>query len=82
MFTSTRLKKIHNCHISKILILHNLAQFKLDASGNVTIQQVIDIFTSFARNVPLWPTHKLEDDEMLKISGDVTRLSLKFCTSL
>ena len=48
MFTSIRLKKIHNCHISKILIIHNLAQFKLDASGNVTIQQVIDIFTSFA----------------------------------
>ena len=44
------------------LILHNLAQFKLDASGNVTIQQVIDIFTSNARNVPLWPTHKLEYD--------------------
>jgi hypothetical protein len=29
MFTSTRLKKIHNCHIIKILILHKLAQFKL-----------------------------------------------------
>ena len=27
MFPSTCLKKIHHCHISKILILHNLAQF-------------------------------------------------------
>ena len=53
MFPSTRLKKIHNCHISKILILHNLAQFMLDDSGNVIVQQVIDIFTSFAQNVPL-----------------------------
>jgi hypothetical protein len=59
MFSSTRLKKIHSCHVSKNLLLHNLAQFKLDASGNVTIQQIIDIFTSFARNVPLRPTQKL-----------------------
>ena len=28
IFTSSRLKKINNCHISKILISHNLAQFK------------------------------------------------------
>jgi hypothetical protein len=62
MFTSAHLKKIQNCNISKILILHNVAQFKLDASGNVTIQQVIDIFASSARNVPLWPTQKLKDD--------------------
>ena len=34
----------------------------LDESGNVIVQQVIDIFTSFARNVPLWPSHKLEYD--------------------
>jgi hypothetical protein len=51
-------KKIHNCHISDILILHNLAQFKFDEKGNVTIQQVIDIFTFFARTVPLWPPHR------------------------
>jgi hypothetical protein len=62
MFNSSCLKKIYNCHISRILILHNPAQFKLDASGNVTIQQIIDIFTSFVRNVPHWPTHKLEYD--------------------
>jgi hypothetical protein len=73
-------KTIHNCHISRILILHSLAQFKLDASGNVTIQQVIDII--FASFVPVWSTHMLDDDEMLKITGHVMRLSLKFCTSL
>jgi hypothetical protein len=33
--------KIHNWHKSKILILHNHVQLKLDASGNVTVQQVL-----------------------------------------
>ena len=51
-----------NPQVSHIQDFNITQSFKLDASGNVTIQQVIDIFTYFARNVALWPTHKLEYD--------------------
>ena len=55
LFTSTRLKKSTTATYPRFSYYTNLAQFKWDARGNVTIQQVIDIFTSFARNLPFGP---------------------------